>query len=261
MTTINKYIFGNDELLLYEEIDGYAIHISDFSFERNGNKYNIHIRKPGCEGLWYVFLINEQYIVTNNVWLNNSDKNSKNVIIKGSKNKPNDKSYIIADLQLLSEEKQKKLIDYVIDTIDFENQEEENRGKYIASYYEKHELICKIFLDSDEYVVCILKNKQNNKFELYCVNDTDLIPHSDPHFCDLNLDNILSILINKYMTETDDNFYSGVVYGSEYVKEITNKFYKIKNYETKNEHNHSKNLSVHTFDIVKVKNYRIKSFY
>src|SRR5438477_10067172 len=125
MQTINYRIYGDNDILLYKKQQGYEIHITDFSFVHNDVKYNVRINSPGCFGKWYVFLMDGMTIMSNNVWLHGTSANHKKseewILQREVSKKPDTENIVIADINLLSPERQQKLKSYVLKCINDDN--------------------------------------------------------------------------------------------------------------------------------------------
>jgi hypothetical protein len=118
------YINGDCEKLLYKDINGYCINISDFSFVSNGTTFNVKIKNPGSNGKWFVFPVDDKLFMSNNVWTSEwvNPKNegpavSEIMLKKNLNKKPEDDAITCLDLQHLSKNKQKELINYVLTLI------------------------------------------------------------------------------------------------------------------------------------------------
>ena len=94
-------------------------------------------------------------------------------------------------------------------------------------FYETNTKICCIYLDNDTHMMCITKNNTNDLFELYCVTCSSEIPYSDPHDSNKNFDQIFSSLIEDYMNNPDEYFYSCIVDDEKYINYVTKQFFEI----------------------------------
>ena len=104
----------------------------------------------------------------------------------------------------------------------------------LTSFYTTNTKICSIYLDSDSHMMCITKNNTNGLFDLYCVKCSSDIPNADPHESNSNFDQIFSSLIDKYMDDPDENFYSCIVDDEKYIDKVTEQFFKIDSLTSEN---------------------------
>jgi hypothetical protein len=121
--TENKqyHINGDCEKLLFKDINGYSVHITDFSFTRDGKTFDVKVQNPGSSGKWFVFPINGKLFTTNNVWASEWVTKKcgpcvSEVMVKKNLNEKPVDTITCIELLHLSKKKQKDLIDHVLKT-------------------------------------------------------------------------------------------------------------------------------------------------
>ncbi len=225
-TNIEYCMSGDDEYLLYKKINGYHIYITDFTFMHNSKSYFVHVDDLGSDGNWFVFSINNKIIASNNVWINHY-KNKKDFVLKEDlPDKPMDSDIIYPDFNLLPQDKKNKLIKYVLDNIDLENRLMQSNKKIMDEFYGKYELICNIFMDSDECVYCVLKNINTDVYNFYCVNDMDDIFDAQIFFTTSDIISVYDFMMNR-CTNNTPKFYDCTVYGDLNYKILTGRIKRI----------------------------------
>jgi hypothetical protein len=237
MKKINFNLPGKDKDLCFKHINGYKLHICEgFSLIDDYYTYKLHIKNPGFNGKWYVFLIDGKKIATNNVWPCDIDKTKPNddhlILERDLDEKPSKKDIIIADISLLHEKAQDKLMNRMT-TGDIWGDSKYKREKLEKGeeFYTNRKGVCEISLDSDQYELYVIKDTKRNRYEFYCVVWKHDIPDASPHYIDDDLNIILEIMIKKYMTEDINDFYTCCVYGDEYFQLVLNKFKKTKKHK------------------------------
>ncbi len=244
---------GGNEYLLYKKINGYHIHISDFSFDHDDKKYNVYISGKGCNGKWFLFSINNQTFASNNVWIYADVKNKDFILQQELTQKPTGPNFIYAEFNLLPDDKKNVLIEYVLDRINFENKMKDDNKKFTDDFCKKHELICNIFMDSDECVLSVFKNLENDIYEYYCLNDIDDVYNFPPQFTSSDVITVYDYLIGK-CNNRNRNFYDCTVYGDLNYKHLNNRFKRIIKHEIINkECEFQHKTPIHRFIISQVK--------
>jgi hypothetical protein len=261
--TINYYTNGDRKEFLYKAINKYHIYLTDFSFEHNDIKYNVHLAPKGLNEKWFVFAFDNKYVASNNVWRGTSNEKDKVANTSDNKfileehltKKPTHCPIANVDLHILSKKQRAKVIKYILKSIEEENALQvkriNERKEKIRNQMMYHNKICTIGLESDEYSINVLNNTKTKEYELYCTRVLTEIDIGYPRYKNLDLNKVLEEMIDRFM-ENKQNFYDCIVYGDIFYNKISKLFHETNNHTKQTNSSSEDPQPTHQFNIKRV---------
>jgi hypothetical protein len=138
------------------EAGKYDIHLTDFTFIHNNNKYSIIICKKGDGGQWYRIKHKNVSYISNNVWIARSDNdNSEYEVSKIERSEIKDNDIKLDNLGFVKNKQ--VVIDYYLNAIDEENIKEQIDNLKKNTFWENKKILIFVMDDGFEFFACILK--------------------------------------------------------------------------------------------------------
>lgn len=155
----DSYGGNNDLLTVCNANNKFLIYLSDFSFQKDNDIYNISLGKKGDCGQYFRFQIGNTNYVTDNVWYGGSKSVSpiKTELIKINYNDINKNDILLnnANFSIYKE----SLIEYMVDKIKKQNIEDEENDRIVNMFWENKNLILKMADDGGQWILYLIEER------------------------------------------------------------------------------------------------------
>jgi len=254
MKTIKHLLYNDSDFKILNINNKYAAYLSDFELIHENKKYEISIINKGSYGRNYIFEIDGETYVSDNIWQEESTNNNQNKDPKYTIEIPENVKKL-NKLEYLSEKQRKKIIKKVL--LSIKKKEKDTKQEFFSRYQYR---LC-VILSNSQLRIDVLSDIKDDTYYLKITKKEEMVWENDENELETkNFEEIVST-INEHTkyNSNDINKYPNVCncYDRKIYTKINNKLNKIgrvkKNIDVKT-NEYDKPMFEINFSSVKIKN-------